>query len=212
MAWVRFDNGIGGHRKALELSENLYLPALGLLLVAVAYCDQQRSDGYLPKKALPRIAFGDTAKATAELVRVGFFEKVGNGYQIHGYTEWQQSADQITSRSEKNRLAAEARWDAQRIAPRTAEGNADKTTPETDTKDSDQHTPFAADAEDLQEIQLRSSYKLDASQAEDLIYQFGPEVALEATQRARAKYLAGEQIKSWPSLARAIAKNVMDEQ
>lgn len=152
MAWVRFDNGLGGHRKALELSEELYLPALGLLVLAVCYCDQQRTDGYIPTKALPRVAFGDYASAAAELVRVGFFHEVEGGYQINDYLEWQMSAAQIEARSESQRQRALARWNPGGNASGIPGGNADKTRQDiqTDKTDEPREVSSIADLEAMQ--------------------------------------------------------------
>lgn len=138
--WVKFDNGIGGHPKVLALSDDLYMGSLGLHLLSVCYCDQTRTDGFIPRKALRRISPVDCGEEVADLVRVGLWDATPDGYRIHGYLEWQRSAKEIDAASESARHAAYVRHhgsdDATRTAdsnaPRIADGNAEQSRTDTD--------------------------------------------------------------------------------
>lgn len=128
MSWVRFENNIGEHPKCLELADELYLPALGLLLVIVAWCDAHRTDGHIPAKAIRRICPDSYDAELDELVRVGFLEAVPPvGYYVHDYTDWQRSREQIDAASDKARKGADSmhrKRHATSIATSIARGTA----------------------------------------------------------------------------------------
>ena len=207
MAWVRFDNGIGNHRKALELSDKHYLAALGLLLVCVGYCDSQRTDGFIPAKALRRIADGDYKTPLGELVRVGFLEEKPDGYQVHDYLDWQQSAEQIETRSEQSSKAAHARWTAKRNAERNTDGNADQTdeTNQIDGKGPNDLGPLTED--DLSGLRAVARGRLTEPQAALLARQYGRDTALEAVRRTRARE-DKEPVSDFYRLASGTAENI----
>jgi hypothetical protein len=215
MGWIRFDNGIGNHRKALELSEHLYLPALGLFLVSVAYCDQQRTDGFMPAKALPRISFGDYQLAADELVRVGLFETVQDGYQIHDYLDWQMSREQIEAQSKRQRDKALKRHhgptDAAGIADSGAAGNADETRQD-DTDEPRQSDPIKDETTSPEvELSRLSDARLSAVDTGDLIRDFDFELVKRAIETAQQNEAQGVPIKSFVKYVRGCCRNLQNE-
>lgn len=129
--FIRIDNDLGSSRKVLELRDELALPAIGLLVLAIGYADRQRTDGAISKSAMRRgVALGlPTEELIAELVRVRFLEETGDGYSIVGYLEWQRSAEEIDAALEQRREAG--RRSAEERAKRAAESKGQdlKTTP-----------------------------------------------------------------------------------
>lgn len=125
--WVRISNDLGASDKALELGH--YLESIGLLVCVLGYCDRQRTDGRVPKRAFGKaIAPGcRTTALVADLLNAGFLEPDGDDYRVHNYLEWQRSAEQIAAASAKGKAGAAARWNPPSNAPSNAAGNADKT-------------------------------------------------------------------------------------
>lgn len=212
MAWIKIDTGLGNHRKAIELKEELYLPAIGLFVLMVAFSDQQRTDGFITRRSLARIARDEYQTALDELVRVGFLDEVEGGYQVHNYLEHQNSAAQIEAKSNAQRLKALARWNASG----TASGTADQTGQDGDVdRDGDEHTdpdeaahqaPAQASASREQIRDLHAICRhLTPLACEILINEFGFDCAVEAARTAKANESRGTNITAWPNYVRTIA-------
>lgn len=105
--FVAVANDIGASDKALELPEEHYLPALGLYMLALCYCDRQRTDGFITRTAARRaVAPGvDTEPMMHELIRAGFIDEADGGFQIVKYLDWQRSRAEIEQTIERNRKA-----------------------------------------------------------------------------------------------------------
>lgn len=83
MPYVQLDDQIAQHPKVLRAGGE----AAWLWACAIAYCNRQLTDGYLPTEALATMgAFRTAAKKLAEvLVSVGLFDKAPGGYRVHDY-------------------------------------------------------------------------------------------------------------------------------
>jgi hypothetical protein len=108
--YIRIDQSLGDHKKAMLLAPRHYLAALGLHVLGIGLSDRLHSDGFLPDASLDKIALGSTTGALKELVRVGLWEKVEGGYQIHDYLDWQDSSEEISAKKEQATTAANRRW------------------------------------------------------------------------------------------------------
>ena len=127
MGYVKLDDAFLDHPKFLEAG-----PLAGYLaLCAIAWSNRNRTDGFIPAVQVMRLAsfegiannvfVDDIVDAEVDardlaiaLVKVGLWEEVPRGYQIHDYLEHQNSAAEIrdlsTARAEAGRKGAEARW------------------------------------------------------------------------------------------------------
>jgi len=123
--YIKVANDVGATEQAVELAEGSYLAGIGLYVLCLGYCDRQRTDGHVPRRALSRvIAPGlECSEVVAELERVGLLQAAPDGWTIPGYLDWQRSRDQIEGASEAARNAARSRWGKARGS---AEGNADR--------------------------------------------------------------------------------------
>lgn len=158
-SWVSFENNTPSCKRAMRLSDEHYLPALGLLLVIVCWCDDNLTDGHITDSALRRIAFGEWRTALNALVEVEWLHETEDGYQVHDYTDWQRSSEQIKELSEKRKAAARARWaskgdasavqDALQVhSKRSAKCNAQtESTDSTDRADARANFPDCMDAD-----------------------------------------------------------------
>ena len=140
MAWVRLDDGFPDHRKLAELGD--YAPLCGWMFVCgLAWSNRQLTDGRLPKTLIPRLAtfhhisletgcvpgmatFGEdvSPEVLAKLlVRVGFWEDVGDAYLIHDFLEYQPSRAETLAlrkeRSQAGKTGAKARWNGKNGKP-----------------------------------------------------------------------------------------------
>ena len=126
MSWIKIDDSIGGHPKSLAISDSQYLAAIGLHILAIAYCNAHRTDGVLPKRAIKLLAPKRPRYPIQELIKVGYWHDIGESYEIHDYLDWQQSAGQIVVASEKGKRGADARWGKVGNASGNASGNAEE--------------------------------------------------------------------------------------
>lgn len=133
--YIKLPNDVGGSKQAVDLHEDSFLAGIGLHVLCLGYCDRQRTDGFIPRRAMRVIAPGiDCEPLVAELERVGFLEPAPDGWTVPGYLDWQRSREQIEGASESARRAARSRWgNADGSAPSnadcSAEGSAESNAP-----------------------------------------------------------------------------------
>lgn len=118
MVWVAIDAKAPRHLKQLRAGP----AACWLWVCGLAYCQQELTDGFIPRETLSLLGvFTDLEALTGVLVGVGLWEPVEGGYRVHDYLDYQQSREQVETkmaqRREHARAAAHARWHAQSIAP-----------------------------------------------------------------------------------------------
>lgn len=110
MGWIRIDDAFLDHPKFLRAG-----PLAGFLnIAAIAWCNRNLTDGFVPVRQVPRLVnldgfahhlqmgemsgTGEDADAldlACELVEIGLWEEVDGGFRIHDYHEWQPTRDQI---------------------------------------------------------------------------------------------------------------------
>ena len=148
MSWIQIDNGIGGHKRAMQIEDDQYLAAIGLHILGIAHCDIHRTDGSIPKKALRRICPSGYDDALSELLRVGFWDDCGDHYEIHHYLDWQRSSEQIETASKKAKNAAISRWgNAPSNAPSNAKRNAKRNAPREKEREKEKEKVFTPERE-----------------------------------------------------------------
>ena len=153
MAWVKVDDNFPDHPKTLVLS----LAAQGLWICGLCYASRHMTDGRLPAAFLRRVGDDAAWNAAEELVAVGLWHDNGSGWDIHDYTEYQRTRDQIEAiseaRSEAGRRGglAKARQAAGNL-PAKAKQTESNRLPDTDT-DTDTDT----EAENVVDARARAS-------------------------------------------------------
>lgn len=107
MSWAKLDDRANEHRKQLAAgAEACWLWACGLM-----YANRQTArDGFIPSQMLPMLyplPPGKRAKLVAKLLEVGLWAEVPGGYQIHDFTEWNRTKEQVEAEREatRNRVA-----------------------------------------------------------------------------------------------------------
>jgi hypothetical protein len=135
--WIKLDDGFIDHPKFLRAG-----PLAGYLhIAAMAWCNRNRTDGVVPRAQPARLVAWHTATDSldqevvghimpgeepvswavlvSQLVDTGLWvERPDGDYELHGYLEWQTSAEEIlakqngvsAARSAAGKKGADARW------------------------------------------------------------------------------------------------------
>ena len=84
--WFRVDDQLGSSAKVLRIPRAHRGAAMGLWVLAGAWCGQQLTDGALPGYLVDEL--GGTEESADWLVTVGLWEKTPEGYHFH---DWEQA-------------------------------------------------------------------------------------------------------------------------
>ena len=106
--WLRLDDTFPEHPKVVGLSD----AAFRLHVSALCYAHRNLTDGHVPDGwALPRLV---RAVPSLEAAHLWVPDPEGDGWIIHGYTDWQRSRAEVEDlrkrRTEAGRKGARARW------------------------------------------------------------------------------------------------------
>jgi hypothetical protein len=106
MAWSRFEPGFSRHPKRIKAGP----VASWLWIASVDHCTEFRTDGFLDDAAVatlcPTLKPAELKRQVEALVAVRSWERVEDGYLVHGYLEHNQSARQV----EADRQASKDRY------------------------------------------------------------------------------------------------------
>jgi hypothetical protein len=91
VSWVRIDDKAWSHPKFASLPAG----AVRLWMFALCWCNQQESDGFVPRSML-RVLRGTTSDASA-LVASCLWVESEDGWRFHDYLQYQPSRDQLTA-------------------------------------------------------------------------------------------------------------------
>lgn len=114
MTWFKVDDGLHSHPKWLAASPH----ARALWVSAGSWAAAHLTDGHVPRHALPLL--GGRLKDATELVRLGLWESVGDGWAFHDWATFQPSAESV----EADRAAARERQ--RRARDKSRESRRDK--------------------------------------------------------------------------------------
>ena len=104
MAWIKIDDQFRDHPKVLAAGPL----ACWLYICGLTFAGQYLTDGHIPSAMLRKLADVDNAQELADrLVSVGLWEKIEGGYQIHDFTEYNPTREEVrgirTARAEAGR-------------------------------------------------------------------------------------------------------------
>ena len=138
MGWGRLDDGFFHHPKFVSLR----LELVGLWAKGLGYCNAHLTDGFIHRSALPVLTGlppARAAKLAGELVTARLWDKAGDGYQVHDFLDWNESAQdrrtrlaQSKERKERHRERVTGRFgnasqNASGAHPGTRSGTRDET-------------------------------------------------------------------------------------
>lgn len=102
MTWFRVDDGFPEHPKLAELEHDprLWAEALAVWMAAGCYCNRNLTDGEITHGRLRRLTpLGVRAERVAvELVRIGLWEKIADGYRFHDWHDYQPTSDEVSQK------------------------------------------------------------------------------------------------------------------
>lgn len=116
MGWARMDDGFDDHPKVLALLDEEHgLAAIGLWTLVWTYAHRTtrkrgKTPGLIPA-SLPRRYAGPAGRELAALlVKVGLWDVLGDGWQIHDFGDYLPTEETSAKRAEAGRRGAARRW------------------------------------------------------------------------------------------------------
>lgn len=100
MTWVKLDEAFWSHQKIRAAGTE----ATGLFVCGLAWCNQNLSDGSIPRYVLGMLTDLRRPEKTAErLVEVGLWHETEAGWDVHDYLDYQPSKSQVESQRASQR-------------------------------------------------------------------------------------------------------------
>lgn len=135
MPYQHLDDTFAEHPKVMDLSDRSFR----LHVSALCYCSRNLTDGVLTERSVAVVCAltRGTQRHIRELVVAGLWEQRDEGYEIHDYLEYHQTANEIKKQREQS-TARKRRWreknrnaDSGRFGTRdeTRSGTRDETPP-----------------------------------------------------------------------------------
>lgn len=90
MTWFKVDDTFHSHPKVLATDP----AALGLWVLAGAWCSANLTDGFVPDYVLPRL-LPDSAVLAEKLVTSRLWRRTKGGYRFHDWSEYNPSAESV---------------------------------------------------------------------------------------------------------------------
>lgn len=92
--YVQLVNGFYCNEKVQELARSGRMDAVGVFCMALTYCGDHLTDGFIPRRAMLYV-IGATGEQVNALCDVGMLEAVDEGWLIHDYTEHNRTREQV---------------------------------------------------------------------------------------------------------------------
>lgn len=118
LPWVRLDTTLPRNHKILDLldSRDGYRSAF-VYTCALAYSGEQGTGGFIPRSALPFIHARTADMDRLVGVRLLTIDEGGGGWDIHNWSDFQLTSEEIEERAKRARNAARVRWAKNRKPP-----------------------------------------------------------------------------------------------
>jgi len=108
LPWIRLDTQFPSNPKVLALVEDKNFRSAFNYVAGLCYSGAHGTDGFLPNLALPFLHA--TRRDAANLTETGLWVPTPGGWDINGWTEFQQSSEESAKRKADAKKAALARW------------------------------------------------------------------------------------------------------
>lgn len=92
--YVQLVNAFYSNEKVQELARSGRMDSVGAFCMALAYCGDHLTDGFVPRRAMLYV-IGATSEQIRALCDVGMLEEVDEGWLIHDYTEHNRTKEQV---------------------------------------------------------------------------------------------------------------------
>jgi hypothetical protein len=103
MTWAKIDDQFHGHRKAKRAWKG-HARALGLHLLAISYCAGHLTDGLVDDEFVEEKLPGgrERGQVTQALVDAGLWRRVGDGWEINDWLEYNPSREEVVDRRRRD--------------------------------------------------------------------------------------------------------------
>lgn len=98
MSWVKVDDKLHSHPKAIEAG----LEAMGLWVLALSYCGDYLTDGWIPRGILLRIGGPDAEGLARKLVDAGLWSFKNDAWLFNDYTDYNPTAAEEKAKRSKD--------------------------------------------------------------------------------------------------------------
>lgn len=92
--YIQLVNGFYVNEKVQELARSGRMDAVGVFCMALTYCGDHLTDGFVPRRAMLYV-IGATGEQVNALCDVGMLEEVDEGWIIHDYTVHNRTKEQV---------------------------------------------------------------------------------------------------------------------
>lgn len=99
--YVQLVNAFYSNEKVQELARSGRMDSVGAFCMALAYCGDHLTDGFVPRRAMLYV-IGATSEQIRALCDVVMLEKVDEGWLIHDYTEHNRTKEQVLHARKKS--------------------------------------------------------------------------------------------------------------
>lgn len=99
--YVQLVNGFYANEKVQELARSGRMDAVGVFCMALTYCGDHLTDGFVPRRAMLYV-IGATGEQVNALCDVGMLEAVDEGWLIHDYTAHNRTREQVLHARKKS--------------------------------------------------------------------------------------------------------------
>lgn len=99
--YVQLVNGFYCNEKVQELARSGRMDAVGVFCMALTYCGDHLTDGFIPRRAMLYV-IGATGEQVNALCDVGMLEAVDEGWLIHDYTAHNRTKEQVLHARKKS--------------------------------------------------------------------------------------------------------------
>lgn len=95
MTWFKVDDSFHSHPKVLAADP----AALGLWVIAGAWCSANLTDGFVPDYVLPRL-LPDSTRLAEMLITCRLWKRTKGGYRFHDWSQYQPTKEEATAAKE----------------------------------------------------------------------------------------------------------------
>ena len=99
--YVQLVNEFYANEKGQELARSGRMDAVGVFCMALTYCGDHLTDGFVPRRAMLYV-IGATGEQVNALCDVGMLEAVDEGWIIHDYTAHNRTKEQVLHARKKS--------------------------------------------------------------------------------------------------------------
>ncbi len=123
MPWFKVDDGLPSHRKVLALPRGQRrLAAMGAWTLCGAWASKNLTEGRVPAAVVEEYAI--PGRVVADLLDVGLWRRVDNGYVMHDFLDYNPTAERV--REEREAAAERQRRAREKARARRAEEEASR--------------------------------------------------------------------------------------